>query len=261
MSSIASIERLVEDGLVDEVVQRVKTGKEAEVWVVRKGTEFLAAKVYKERTQRNFKNNVGYMEGRLVRNSRDARAMEKRTKYGVNKAEEAWMHSEHDALVTVSHAGVRVPKPEVFYEGVLVMELVLGPDGLPAPRLIDVPLTREDALAQHQEVVSMIVKMLCCDLIHGDLSPYNILAAWNGLTIIDMPQVVKAAHNTQAEQFLVRDVKNVTEHFARYAPELKARLHDGYTVWRKYMRRELTPDYFPEESPPPKPKDVMPPRA
>ena len=269
MTTSASIEKLVEDGIVDEVVQRVKTGKEAEVFVVRKGTDYLAAKVYKERTQRNFKNNVGYMEGRSVRNTRDMRAMQKRTKYGVRMAEDEWMHTEHDALVTVSAAGVRVPRPELFYEGVLLMELVLGPDGQPAPRLMDVPLTPEQAVAHHREVVSMIVKMLCCDLIHGDLSPYNILMAWNGCTIIDLPQVVKAAHNSQSEKFLVRDVRNVTDHFARMAPQLKKRLGDGHAIWRKYMKRELTPDYFPEEGasfPPPRefvvgaPRQNRPPR-
>jgi len=247
MSTTGQIELLVADGIVDEIVQQVKTGKEAEVYVVRKGADYLAAKVYKERTQRNFKNNVGYMEGRSVRNSRDMRAMAKRTRYGVDKAETEWMQTEHDALVTASHAGVRVPKPELFYEGVLLMELVLGADGQPAPRIVELPLTPEEALAHHREMVGMIVRLLCCDLIHADLSAYNVLMAWNGPTIIDLPQVIKAAHNSQAEQFLVRDVRNITDHFARYAPELKRRLHDGHAIWRKYMRRELSVDYFPEE--------------
>ncbi len=247
MSNTASIELLVADGIVDEVVQRVKTGKEAEVFVVRKGDNYLAAKVYKERTQRNFKNNVGYMEGRSVRNSRDMRAMGKRTKYGVAKAEDEWMHTEHDALMTLLDAGVRVPKAELFYEGVLLMELVLGQDGQPAPRLNDLSMSPEEAVAHHRDVVGMIVRMLCCDLIHGDLSPFNILMAWNGPTIIDLPQVVKAAHNSQAEQYLVRDVRNVTDYFARHAPELKKRLNDGHQIWRKYMRRELNPEFFPEE--------------
>ncbi len=260
MTSSGPIERLVEDGLVDEVVQRVKTGKEAEVFVVRKGAEFFAAKVYKERDERNFKNNVGYLEGRLLKSSRDTRAVEKRTAYGVRVAEESWMHSEHDALQTMVRAGVRVPKPELFYEGVLLMELILGADGHPAPRLSDVPLSREEALKLHREVVSMIVRMLCADLIHGDLSPFNVLLAWDGPTIIDLPQVVKAAHNRQAEAFLVRDVKNATEFFARFAPELKVRLDDGYAIWRKYMRRELTPDFFPEPGRAPRPAGPLPQR-
>ncbi|MFM2153689.1 MAG: hypothetical protein RL199_2124 [Pseudomonadota bacterium] len=261
MASTASIEALVADGIVDEIVQRVKTGKEAEVFVVRKGADFLAAKVYKERTQRNFKNNVGYMEGRTVRNSRDMRAMQKRTGYGVAKAEEAWMLMEHDALVTAAAAGVRVPKAELFYEGVLLMELVLDPNGQPAPRLSELSFSPEEAVRHHRDVVSMIVKLLCCDLIHGDLSPYNVLLAWNGPTIIDLPQVVKAAHNSQAEPFLLRDVRNVTEFFARFAPELKQRAGDGHQIWRKYLRRELASDFFPEEgvAPPREPAPSRPP--
>ena len=218
MNPTESLDRMVADGIVNAVIQRVKTGKEAEVFIVRKGTEFLAAKVYKERVARTFKNNVAYREGRQVRNTRDARAMAKNTKYGRNLSETDWRHTEHDALITVAAAGVRVPKAELFYEGTLLMELVLDTTGQPAPRLIECPISPEDALTYHREVVGRIVRMLMCDLIHGDLSPYNILLAWNGLTIIDLPQVVKAAHNTQAEQFLVRDVTNVTEFFARFAP-------------------------------------------
>ena len=258
MASTASIEALVAEGIVDEIVQRVKTGKEAEVFVVRKGADFLAAKVYKERTQRNFKNNVGYMEGRSVRNSRDMRAMQKRTGYGVAKAEEAWMLMEHDALVTATAAGVRVPRAELFYEGVLLMELVLDAHGQPAPRLSELSFTPEEAEGHHRDVVSMIVKLLCCDLIHGDLSPYNVLLAWNGPTIIDLPQVVKAAHNSQAEAFFLRDVRNVGEYFARFSPELRKRAGDGPQIWRKYVRRELAPDYFPEAGVAAPPREVEP---
>jgi RIO kinase 1 len=248
MTPAESIDLLVADGIVDALIQRVKTGKEAEVFIVRKGEEYLAAKVYKERTARNFKNNVTYKEGRQVRNTRDARAMAKGTKYGLELSEADWRHAEHDALLTVAAAGVRVPKPDLFYEGVLLMELVLGSDGQPAPRLIDVPLTRDEAVAHHRDILGQIVGMLTCDLIHGDLSPYNILMAWNGPTIIDLPQVIKAAHNSQSEGFLIRDVRNITEHFARYAPELKKCAHDGELIWRKYVRRELARDYLPDDA-------------
>ncbi len=247
MNPTEMLDSLVADGIVDAVVQRVKTGKEAEVFVVRKGETFLAAKVYKERQARNFKNNAGYKEGRAVRNTRDQRAMTKGTKYGRAIAETEWMQTEHDALITAMNVGVRVPKPELYYEGILLMELVLGGDGQPAPRLIEVAFTHDEAIALHREIVGHIIKLLTCDLIHGDLSPYNVLMAWNGATIIDLPQVVKAAHNSQAEQYLVRDVRNITEHFARFAPELKKRIFDGYAIWKKYMKRELSTDYFPEE--------------
>jgi RIO kinase 1 len=247
MTPAESLELLVADGIVDAVVQRVKTGKEAEVFVVRKGEDFLAAKVYKERNARNFKNNAGYKEGRTVRNSRDARALAKGSSYGRKLSENEWMHTEHDALVTVVNAGVRAPKAELFYEGILLMELVLDANGQPAPRLIEVPLSAEEAAQYHKDIVGQIIRMLTCDLIHGDLSPFNILLAWNGPTIIDLPQVIKAAHNSQSEQFLVRDVRNVTEYFAKFVPELKHRVYDGHAIWAKYTKRELSPDYFPSE--------------
>lgn len=261
MTPQQTLDRLQEDGIFDAVIQRLKTGKEAEVFIVRKGEDYFAAKLYKERHARNFKNNSGYVEGREVRNSRDRRAMAKGTKYGQKRAEEDWKATEHDALFVLLNAGVRVPKPELFYEGVLIMELVLGPDGTPAPRLMDVPFTAEEAIAAHRDVIGGVVRMLTCDLIHGDLSPYNILMAWNGPVIIDLPQAVKAAHNSRAEEFLVRDVRNVTEFFARFAPQLRKRLMDGHRIWKRYMKRDLTPDYFPEESETVQVEYVPPPRA
>lgn len=243
------IEKLIDDGIVDELVQRVKTGKEAEVYVVRRGTEYLAAKVYKERTERNFKNNVGYREGRAVRNTRDMRAIAKRTKYGTERAESDWMHTEHDACVELAAAGVRVPRADLFYEGVFLMELVLDADGSPAPRLIELAFTEEEALALHADLTDQIIRMLLTDRIHGDLSAYNILMAWNGATIIDFPQVVSAAHNSQAEMFLTRDVRNVTEFLARFAPSLKARSNDGRRIWRAFERRELQVGFIPADHP------------
>lgn len=243
------IEKLIDDGIVDELVQRVKTGKEAEVYVVRKGTEYLAAKVYKERTERTFKNNAGYREGRVVRNTRDMRAIAKGTKYGVNRAEDEWMHTEHDACIALAEVGVRVPKSELFYEGVFLMELVLDAHGNPAPRLIEIAFTEEEAIALHAELTDMIIRMMLTDRIHGDLSAYNILMAWNGATIIDFPQVVSAATNSQAQQFLERDVRNVTEFLARYAPSLKARSRDGLRIWRAFERGELEVGFIPADHP------------
>lgn len=243
------IERLIDDGLVDELVQMVKTGKEAEVYVVRKGTEYFAAKVYKERTERNFKNNAGYREGRVVRNTRDMRAIAKATKYGLNRSEDEWMHAEHDACIALAAVGVRVPKAELFYEGVFLMELVLDADGQPAPRLIELAYTEEQAIALHAELIDMIIRMLLTDRIHGDLSAYNILMAWNGVTIIDFPQVVSAATNSQAQQFLERDVRNVTEFFARFAPSLKRQSGHGLRIWRAFERGELEVGFIPADHP------------
>lgn len=257
--------QLLDDGVVDEIVQQIKSGKEADVFLVRKGEQLLAAKVYKAREQRNFKNNSGYKEGRVARNSRDQRAMDKGSKFGREQSESAWKSAEVDALYKLQAAGVRVPAPNIFYEGVLVMELVVDHEGQPAPRLSDCELTHDDALLVHHELLRMVVLMLTCDLIHGDLSGFNVLLAHDGPTIIDLPQVVSAAHNSQAEIFLKRDVKNVTRFLALFAPELLTRPDGGDDIWKRYTRGELFPGYVPDcanlkPEPPPPPPRVQAPR-
>jgi RIO kinase 1 len=241
-----NLELLVTDGVVDEVVQQIKSGKEADVFLVRKGEGLLAAKVYKEREHRNFKNNAGYKEGRQARNSRDQRAMDKGSRFGREISEGAWKTAEADALFKLHAAGVRVPTPDVFYEGVLVMALVVDAEGRPAPRLSDTRPTREQALELHRELLRQIAIILTCDLIHGDLSAFNILLAHDGPTIIDLPQVVSAAHNSRAEAFLRRDVSNVTKYLGQYAPELLRRPDGGADLWSRYSRRELFAGYVPD---------------
>ncbi len=181
---------LLADGVVDEVVARLKSGKEADLWIVRHGEELVAAKVYKARAERSFRNDVAYREGRRVRNTRTQRAMDRGSRFGQAAAEEAWKAKEADALHALHAAGVRVPKPVMFYEGVLLMELVVDASGHPAPRLIDAHVAREHAAALYADLRAQAVRMLRCDLIHGDLSPYNVLLAWNGPVVIDFPQVV-----------------------------------------------------------------------
>lgn len=236
---------LLDDGVIDEVYTRLKTGKEAEIYLVRHAGEVVAAKVYKERNQRNFKNNATYMEGRRVRNTRTQRAIDKGSRFGQASAEQAWKAKESEALHKLHAAGVRVPRPVMFYEGVLLMEAVLDSDGRPAPRLIEAAIPREKAAEWYADLRSQAVKMLCCDLVHGDLSPYNVLAAWNGPTIIDFPQVVGAAHNSQAERFFIRDLENIRRFFAQHDPALHAAAGDAREIWRAFVRRELTPDFVP----------------
>jgi RIO kinase 1 len=236
---------LLADGVIDEILTRLKSGKEAELWLVRHGQEIVAAKVYKERLTRSFKNDAAYREGRQVRNSRTQRAMDKGSRFGQHAAEEAWKAKEADALHTLHAAGVRVPRPVIFYEGVLLMELVLDPFGHPAPRLVDAHVTREHAAALYEDLRSQAVKMLCCDLIHGDFSAYNILAGRDGPVVIDFPQVVGAAHNSQSERFFQRDLDNLLRFFQPLDPSLRARAGDAREIWRAYLRRELTPDFVP----------------
>ena len=244
------LEPLIADGVIDEVVARLKSGKEADLWLVRHGAEIVAAKVYKSRQARSFKNNSAYLEGRKVRNSRTQRAMDRGSRFGQAAAEEAWKTKEADALHALHAAGVSVPRPVLFYEGVLLMEVVVDAAGRPAPRLVDARLEREQAAGMYAGLRSQVVKMLCCDLVHGDLSPYNVLLGREGPVIIDFPQVVGAAHNSQAEGFFFRDLANLRHFFEALDPALRAAAGDGREIWRAYTRRELTPDFVP---PPPRP--------
>lgn len=241
----AALEVLLADGVIDEVTARLKSGKEADVYIVVHGGQYVAAKIYKERTQRNFKNNAGYKEGRLVRNSRTRRAMEKGSRFGQEAEEEAWKTAEAETLGKLHTAGVRVPAPVMFYEGVLLMELVVDAEGQPAPRLVDALLTPELAAEFYRDLRQQAVKILCADLIHGDLSAYNILLGAAGPTIIDFPQTVSAAANSRAEFFFKRDLDNLRLFFAGYDPGLMGREGDSSEIWRAYVRRELTPDFEP----------------
>ena len=236
---------LLADGVIDEILTRLKSGKEADLWLVRHRGEVVAAKVYKERKARSFKNDSAYKEGRQVRNSRTQRAMDKGSRFGQAAAEEAWKSKEADALHALHAAGVRVPRPVIFYEGVLLMELVLDPEGHPAPRLIDAHVTEEHARPLYEDLRQQAVRMLCNDLIHGDLSPYNILAGQHGPVVIDFPQVVGAAHNSQAERFFQRDLDNLRRFFEPFDHSLRAHASDAREIWRAYQRRELTPEFVP----------------
>ena len=241
MKTPKRIAPLVEDGLVDEVIRQLMSGKEATVYVVRCGDEVRCAKVYKEANQRSFHQSVVYTEGRKVKNSRRARAMEKGTSYGRKAQEEAWQNAEVDALYRLAAAGVRVPKPYNFHEGVLLMELVTDSEGNAAPRLNDLVLTAEVAREYHRILITQVVRMLCAGIIHGDLSEYNVLVDSTGPVIIDLPQAIDAAANNQACQMLLRDVQNLAAYFGQFAPELLATDY-GNEIWSLYQGSQLHPD-------------------
>src|SRR5512133_1903293 len=221
---------LLADGVIDEIVARLKSGKEAYVWLVRHGGEIVAAKVYKARHARNFKNNAAYQEGRRVRDTRTQRAMDRGSRFGQAAAEDAWKAKESDALHALHAAGVRVPRPVLFHDGVLLMELVVDAHGRPAPRLVDAHVAREAAAALYADLRAQVVRMLGCDLVHGDLSPYNVLLGRDGPVVIDFPQVVGAAHNSQAESFLHRDVENLRRFFAAIDPALASSANDAREI-------------------------------
>jgi RIO kinase 1 len=246
------LEVLLADGVIDEILGRLKSGKEANISLVRRGDAVIAAKVYKDRATRSFKNNSGYKEGRKVRNSRTQRAMDSGGQFGRDAAEQAWKSAEADALYKLVGSGVRVPEPLMFYEGVLLMDVVCDAEGRPAPRLIDVAIERDAAIGVYADIVAQLIAMLCCDLIHGDLSPYNILAAAEGPTIIDFPQVISAVHNTRAEFYFLRDFDNIVRFLAGFDPSLAVHTADGRAIWRAYVSRELTPQFVPPPPPPPR---------
>ena len=241
MKTPKRLEPVLEDGLIDEVIRPLMSGKEAAVYVVRCGTELRCAKVYKVANKRGFRQAAEYQEGRKTRNTRDARAMAKGSKHGRKEQEEAWQNAEVAALFRLAAAGVRVPKPFDYMDGVLLMELVGDGSGDVAPRLNDVDLLPEDAREFHAFMIGEIVKMLCAGLVHGDLSEFNVLLGPDGPVIIDLPQAVDAAANNHAFSMLERDVRNMAEYFGQFAPEL---LYTKYAkeMWALFEAGKLTPE-------------------
>lgn len=241
MKTPTGLQPLIEDGMVDTVVRRLQSGKEASVYIVACGDQIRCAKVYKEAQHRGFHRLAQYTEGRKMRNSRDQRAMSKRGHHGRRVQEAEWKNAEVDALYLLAGVGVRVPKPYLVHEGVLLMELVCDAEGRPAPRLNDVEISPAKAGEWHAFMISQIVRMLCAGLIHGDLSDFNVLVGEGGPVIIDLPQAVRAASNNNAFAMLERDVNNMRAAFGRSAPEL---LDTEYAreIWNLFEAGELTPD-------------------
>ena len=233
---------LLEEGLIDEVLGQLMSGKEATVYVVRCGEVIRCAKVYKEANQRSFKKSASYQEGRKVKNSRQARAMEKGSRYGRQMQEEVWQNAEVNALYRLASAGVSVPQPHICHEGVLLMDLVVDAEGNPAPRLNDVGLDEEMALEFHQALLNQVVRMLCAGIVHGDLSEYNILVGQDGPVIIDLPQAIDAAANSTAAEMFERDVINLRTYFSAFAPVLKD-TQFGKEIWGLYESGLLHPDH------------------
>lgn len=241
MKTPPGLQPLIDDGVIDEVVRSLKSGKEATVYVVRSGSQMRCAKVYRNMAQRSFQKRAQYQEGRKVRGSRQARAVSKSTRFGRKEQEAAWKNAEVDALYQLVAAGVRVPKPHGYFDGVLIMELVTDATGTPAPRLGEVELSGETAREYHRILIRQVVRMLCIGLIHGDLSEFNVLVTADGPVIIDLPQAVNAAGNNAALAMLERDVNNLRTTLGRFAPELLT-TEFAREMWSLFEQGELQPD-------------------
>ena len=235
------IQPLIDDGLVDEVIRSIMSGKEATLYVVRCGASIKCAKVYKEANKRSFKKAAQYQEGRKVRNTRRARAMEKKSKYGRQQQEETWQNAELDSLRKVNDSGVRVPETFGCFDGVLLMELITDSENQVAPRLGDVSMSNREALLGHSILMEFIVRMLCAGIIHGDLSEFNVLIGKDGPVIIDLPQAVDASSNNNAEMMLKRDVNNMTRYYSNFAPELSGTKY-AEEIWGLYEDGDLHPN-------------------
>jgi RIO kinase 1 len=241
MKTPKGLQPLIEDGVIDEVIRSLKSGKEATVYVVRSGAQVRCAKVYRDMAQRSFQKRAQYQEGRKVRGSRQARAMAKSTRFGRKEQESAWKNAEVDALYQLVGAGVRVPQPYGYFNDVLIMELVTDAEGNPAPRLGEVQLSPQTAREYHDFLIRQVVRMLSIGLIHGDLSEFNVLVAPDGPVIIDLPQAVNAAGNNGALAMLERDVNNIRSTLGRFAPELLA-TEFAREMWALYEQGELQPE-------------------
>jgi len=241
MKTPPGLQPLIDDGVIDEVVRSLKSGKEATVYVVRSGSQMRCAKVYRNMAQRSFQKRAQYQEGRKVRGSRQARAVSKSTRFGRKEQEAAWKNAEVDALYQLVAAGVRVPKPHGYFDGVLIMELVTDATGSPAPRLGEIELSGETAREYHRILIQQVVRMLCIGLIHGDLSEFNVLVTADGPVIIDLPQAVNAAGNNAALAMLERDVNNLRTTLGRFAPELLT-TEFAREMWSLFEQGELRPD-------------------
>lgn len=241
MKTPKRIQPLVDDGLVDEVISQLMSGKEATVYTVRSGDTIRCAKVYKEANKRSFKKAAQYQEGRKSRNSRRARAMEKGSKFGRAQQEDAWQNAEVDALYKLAVAGVRVPEPFGCFDGVLLMELITDENGDVSPRLNDISMSAEQAIEDHDVMMVYIMRMLCAGIVHGDLSEFNVLVDQYGPVIIDLPQAVDASANNNAKSMLARDVMNMTTYYGQYAPELLTTRYAD-EMWALYEKGDLTPE-------------------
>lgn len=230
------------EGLVSEVVGQLKSGKEATVFICRAGdpAKLVAVKYYRSRLGRGFQNRAAYQHGRVIGDARTARAVANRSRHGLRAAEALWVNHEFDMLCHLRAAGVDVPEPIAATDSAILMECI-GDEQRPAVQLRELRPTASEATSLLDRLLWNIERMLANDVVHGDLSAYNILVANGRPVIIDLPQAVDARTNANASKLLSRDIGNVCRHLGRFGahvePEPLAK-----NLWARYRRAELSTD-------------------
>jgi RIO kinase 1 len=206
---------------VDYELGVLKTGKEADVFLVRRGVPgtdrscLLAAKRYRDAGHRQFHRDAGYLEGRRVRESRINRAVANRSDYGKQAIAGQWAYAEFNALVRLYSARVPVPYPVQILGTEILLEFIGDADGTGAPRLAETRPGPAELASLWDQLVEALVTLAAAGLAHGDLSAYNLLVHHGRLVMIDLPQVVDIIANPGGRGFLERDAKNVATWFAK----------------------------------------------
>lgn len=235
-STWSSIERLqrgplprpdwvvTQDESIDTELGVLKTGKEADVFLIERASlptadgapvarAVMAAKRYRDAEHRSFRRHAGYTEGRRLKDTREARAVATKTRFGRQVAAGVWAQAEWSALVDLWSSGVPVPYPVQIDEREILMELVVDDDGSPAPRLAATRPDRDQLEHWFEQLRSALIVLCGKGIVHGDLSAYNILAGGDGIVLIDLPQVLDLIANPNGTDFLHRDCVNVCTWF------------------------------------------------
>ena len=233
---------VTEEAAIDTELGILKTGKEADVFLLERAVDggpsvVMAAKRYRSTEHRTFHRSTAYTEGRTTRRSRDARALNTKSTFGRLVAAGQWAGAEWEALKRFWTLGLPVPYPVQIDGTEILMEFITGSDGAGAPRLAQTrpdPALLADWFEQLREALATMVQH---GVVHGDLSPYNILAAGERLVIIDLPQVVDVVGNPQGMDFLLRDCTNLCTWF-------RARGMDGQVADEQALFADLMAHAF-----------------
>ena len=238
---VQALDTFFDEGLITDVLYEVKSGKEATVYCCEAhpstGVELLAAKFYRPRQNRNFKNDAVYQEGRVILDSHARRAVANKSRRGREIQFSMWIDHEFEALTTLYKAGASTPRPFARAHSAILMEY-MGDQQQAASALQHVSLEREEVRPLFEQLMQNIELLLSCNYIHGDLSGFNILY-WEGqIKIIDFPQTVDPRFNVNAFSLLERDINNVCRYFARYGLQRDS-LRLANALWRKFVNAEL----------------------